>query len=88
VLVCLLLVDAVLVAGVVEALLLLLAALMLSAFIGGTRFVDPFSKGTHAFRVLEAFLGRAGRNEDLNTLSVAAGVRGINGGILYICVKN
>jgi hypothetical protein len=75
-------------AVVLLAALRLLAALLLSAFIGGTRFVDPGPKGTHAFRVLEPFLGRAGRNEDLNTLSVAAGVRGIKGGILYIHVKN
>ena len=63
---------------------LLLAAILL----GGTRFVDLDPKGTHGFRVLERFLGNDGRNDDLNTLSVAAGVRGIIGGILYTHVKN
>jgi len=69
-------------------LLLLLVVLLAAILLGGTRFVDPGPKGTHGFRVLERFLGNDGRNDDLNTLSVAAGVRGINGGILYICVKN
>lgn len=64
------------------------AALLLSAFITGTRFVAPFSKGTHARRVLEPFLGSGGRSDDLNTLSAAAGVAGIKGGILYKHVKN
>jgi len=81
-------VTVVLLAGVTVVLLaalLLRASLLLSAFITGTRFVDPGAKGTHGFRVLEPFLGRGGRNDDLNTLLVAAGVRG---GILYKHVKN